>query len=1219
MDGGSGSAKKHQWINQVVFFFHPVRAWEQGVVVGIDEDESSGPLVTVRCKSGEMFETRTDAESFFLPTTTTKSIENIPDDLLELPELHDALLLHVLKSRHAKDLTYMHIGEIILSVNPYKAIQSYMDKCMGLYLEHLDKPQIPSSLPPHVWSVAHRAYVEMRLHQRNYSIIASGESGSGKTEACKNMLRYLCAVSERVAPDTVVKRRMQCITEQVEMSNVVLESFGNAKTLKNDNSSRFGKFMEVQFDASGVMVGLRVTPFLLERSRAVTCGTNERVYHVFYQLVAGANPELRAALKIENARDFVLLGKGGYISSSNGGSDDAKEFLLLQKALVSIGFSNEEQKVVWNIVASILHLQNISFELRGIDESAYLRYEDVEIATFVATHLLELPQPKMFVDCLTTSIVVVGGEKLIRTLSVQKAKDQRDSICKYLYSKLFLFIVCKVNAVSTYGATFGTTDVSFTSTEYETPMKDSKPVTWIALLDIFGFEDFQMNSLEQFCINLANEALQRQYTERVFLMDIEEMRAEGVEPNKTDFIDNYLCLELLQGSKNSIVSFLDDASVLEVERSRTNPDYVFLNTITSAFRPDYQTSPGKSTRSVLNRKEKIEAPSSYFYRGRLDDNSFTIRHFAGDVKYCVNGFVEKNNDFVKDSSAQTLQGTNSAVLRDIMRISEEVVGLIGDPGSPGSPTIISRGSKRTVASTFRNSLRLLMETLNSSTCNWVRCIRPHSRRQPGLFDGKLVLEQLVATGVLSTIKQRQDNFPVRPTCNEFMHHYHVLFQLNPSIRVRMTNKEKIIALLLREKINTKSFQVGNSRVFLTPEASRELESKRQQCMVLHARVIEQYVTAFISRLYRRILLLTRYAIKMQRVFRTNMCIRRCINQYYDELRRKRYERFLAELKKILRVESFSRAELYEERDLYIRNEWRDFRIGLAPLVAGVLQNLISIERKKREEIVLSSFSYYSEFTETFDREKVLALELEKQRIRLKQEMDVRERVKLLQDAIDAFQVVISEEKIAFETLWSEVINPGIRKLKAQARVICKLNHLKEKRLQELYEARESEKRRIALVEAEELHREEKRWRSLVGEEQYLKEIRYFNSFYENSYDTPPPLLALLREGVPSEVMQTPIGTNPLAPSSLGSVMSFRDYREYMRNEFSRASASGKVHTSYICPHNYETPCQLCNFSTLSLYSGTTVRPSKPSLEPTVCRRLYEENTDSDDSFDEMNY
>ncbi|EAN90766.1 myosin heavy chain, putative [Trypanosoma cruzi] len=1218
MEVGSSDGMGPSLIGQMVFFFHPIRAWELAVVASMEE-QHDGKMATVRCKSGETFSVPVNADFLFLPTTPGV-FDSFPDDLLEMPELHDALLLHVLRNRHARDLTYMRIGEMVLSVNPFKVIASQADNCMELYLDHLDTAKLPSGLPPHVWSVAHRAYVEMRARQANHSIIASGESGSGKTEACKKMLKYLCAASERVATDVAVSQRMQRISEKVQMSSVVMESFGNAKTVKNDNSSRFGKFMEVQFDADGVMMGLRVTPFLLERSRAVTCGADERVYHVFYQLVAGADGAMRERLRLGDARSFVLLGKGGCLSLKNNGIDDARDFQVLQAALTSIGFSEEEQDTLWSIVGSILHLQNITFEMRRIDDSALLSDGDAQTAAFVAGQLLLLPEPEAFVECLTTSTVVVGRDCLTKKLSVQKAGDQRNSICKFLYSKLFLFVIQKINAATLSSADFGQYESSPTGVDRLPPFSHREPTTWIALLDIFGFEDFQVNSLEQFCINLANEALQRQYTEKMFLLDMEEMRAEGVEPNITEFVDNQLCLVLLQGSKNSIISHLDDASLLDVERSRTNPDFVFLNSVTSAFFPDYQSAPGKKTRSVLDREKKMDNPSAYFYRGRLDDSSFTIRHYAGDVKYCINGFVEKNNDYVKDSCAQTMHDTTSWVLRGIIGTKDEMVGLMSDTYSPGSPTSPLRGSRCTVVSNFRHSLRLLMEMLTSSVCNWVRCIRPHSRRQAGLFDGKLVLEQLVATGVLSTLKQRQTNYPFRLKCKEFAHNYHILLQSRKSLGTKMTVKAKCLALLRAAGIREKSAQLGTSRVFLSTDAHRMLESRRVQIAKTMVTVVERYVAAFVSRAYVRLMLVSRHTLKLQRIFRVHMRIRRCVSQYYGELRRKRYERFLESTKLFLRAETNSRVELIKERESDVRTLWSEFRTRLVPLVEGVLRNVKAVEAKQRDSLISQSFSCYVAFRDAFVREAAVALEREKQRIAIKRERDASERSELLCTALVALQAVAAEEASTFQQLHDNVIAPMVKRLKAKARAIRRAKRWRDRRLQELYDARASELRRLAVVEAEELRREEERWRRLVGEEEYLNEMRYFCSFSDDTYGASPLFRAFLRDGVPSEVLHTPIDTSPRKSSSIGGVTSFRDYRNYMRDEFHRARINGTTPNYRPHKHREEVSCELCNFLLYPSRNNVATRPSVESLmEDTTRRRLDDEYGESDDSFDELHY
>ncbi|RNE96784.1 putative myosin heavy chain [Trypanosoma rangeli] len=1216
VDGSDGA--RQSLIGRQVFLFHPVRAWEQAVVESLNEQQERA-VVVVRCKSGETFSLPVGADALFVPTVPG-ALGVLPDDLLEMPELHDALLLHVLRGRYVKDLTYMRIGEMVLSVNPHKLIASQMDECMGAYLDHLDTAQLPAGLAPHVWGVAHRAYVEMRVRQVNHSIIASGESGSGKTEACKKMLKYLCAASERVATDAAVSQRMQRISERVQMSSVVLESFGNAKTVKNDNSSRFGKFMEVQFDAKGVMVGLRVTPFLLERSRVVTCGAEERVYHVFYQLVAGAEAAMRQRLRLGAARDFVLLGKGSCLSLKNSGVDDARDFQVLQAALTSVGFSAEEQHTLWSAVGAILHLQNIVFGMRRVDDSAVLSGGDAQTAAFVASELLLLPDPAVFVACLTTSTVVVGGDCVTKNLSVQKAGDQRDSICKFIYSKLFLFVVQKINAATASGADFDCPEVSLLPVDHPVPSSLRPPPTWIALLDIFGFEDFQVNSLEQFCINLANESLQRLYTEKMFLADMEEMRMEGVEPNITEFVDNQLCLVLLQGSKNSVISHLDDASLLDVRRSHTNPDFVFLNSITLTFCPDYQSAPGKTVQSVLDRNEAIDNPAAYFYRGRLDDDSFTIRHYAGDVKYCVHGFVEKNNDYMKDTCAQTLHNTTSWVLRDMMKITDAMVGLLGDANAPGFPMPILRASRRTVASTFRNSLRLLMEMLNNSECDWVRCIRPHSRRQAGLFDGKLVLEQLVATGVLSTVKQRQRNYPFRLSCAEFARRYHLFSLSNRPRQASPALRDKCLALLQTTGINENLAQVGSSRVFLTAYAHRMLETRRAQRAKAMVTVVEQYLTSFAARAYVRLVRITRHAVKLQRIFRGNMRIRRCVRQYYAELRRKRHQLFLELTKTVLRAEANARAELLNEGESDVQEVWREFRARLVPLVAAVLRNVQLVEAGQRECICSQAFSCYNLLRDAFQREATTALERERRRIAMKLEMDARARSSLLGKALEALQMVAAEEEDAFQGLHDNVIAPMVQRLKAQARFIRRLQRWRDRRLQELFDALASEERRWAVVQAEELDQEAARWRRLVGENEYLREMRYFGSLSDEMCGVSPIFRAFLRDRVPSAVLHTPIHASPRAVASIGDVTSFRDYRDYMRGEFHRARANGTAPDYRQHTHRADEPCKVCNLSFCPPRRAAATKTSalSPTRRPTR-RRLEDEYGDSDDSFDELRY
>jgi myosin heavy subunit len=428
------------------------------------------------------------------------------------------------------------------------------------------------------------------------------------------------------------------------------------KTVRNDNSSRFGKFTEVQFNSGGILAGMRVTPFLLERSRVVTCGADERVFHCFYQLVAGATGELRSKLRLRQARDFALLSRGNCVSLKNSGVDDAKDFFAVCNALRQLNFTDDEQLTMWRCLAAILHLQNVTFSAHPKDGSARIDEAHLETVRFVAEELLEI-RAEDFSGSLLTSTSAIKHESVTKNLSAQKASDQRDALCKFIYSRLFLWITAKVNAATADGAV----------DDGGRPLspEGATGASWIALLDIFGFEDFQQNSFEQFCINLANEALQRHYTRHHFIQDMENMRNEGISTKDVSFRDNLPCLELIQGTKNSVISLLDDCSALDLERAASDPNMTFLSKVTSVHRPEYQQSAGKGGKSVLDRSEPMTKPSDFFFRGRLDDDTFTIRHFACDVKYKVQGFVEKNNESLRESSLATLLDTSNEVLRQI--------------------------------------------------------------------------------------------------------------------------------------------------------------------------------------------------------------------------------------------------------------------------------------------------------------------------------------------------------------------------------------------------------------------------------------------------------------------------------------------------------------------------------------------------------------------------
>ena len=1205
-------------VGQRVFFFHPQRAWELATVIGSHVTESKGgpvQMLAVRCeKDGECADV---AANKFLSSVMYKHVTGAaetlaPDNLLSLPEIHHSILLHVLRLRHAKDVVYTFLGELIIALNPFKyTIPWYQDDQMPGYLNRLHESQI-SNLQPHLWNVVHQAFVNMRSSGKNHSIVISGESGSGKTEACKIMVKYLCQASERQTTSADEKLVIHAITVKVQQSSPILEAFGNAKTMRNDNSSRFGKFMEVQFNERGILVGMRVTPFLLEKTRVVYCGPEERIFHVFYQLVAGASPELKSLLRLKSAKDFPVLGKNWSLKGS--GIDDAKDFQRLQEALLDVGFSSSECMGIWRILAAILHLQSLQFT-EGKEGRAELSDESVLLAQFIAKELLCLRDAHVFAQCLISNSTLVKGETLVTYLSVQKANDQRSSMCKHLYQKLFFWIVQKINLATTPGAA---SSAPKHDGPHLAPLADTEPACWIALLDIFGFEDFgDSNSFEQFCINLANEALQRHYTRHNFVRDLEEMKAEGITSQQVKFRDNLPCLDLMQGPKNSVMSFLDDASTLNQERAQANPNFAFLRKLTMQHLPEYQNI-GKG-----------DKPSDYFTRGPHDEDSFTVRHYAGDVKYKVLGFVEKNNDVVKDSTLSILQDSDDEYLKDIITIEENTVGLLqeamsptGPPGSPRGSTAGSPGAvggaqrKMTVGSQFRLSLRSLTEMLDSSLPNWVRCIRPHHRKSPGLFDGRSVLEQLVATGVLETINQRQQNFPFRLTHQDFVARYAVLGLAGlRRLGARASPTEKSNLILSAGGINPKDAQVGRSRVFIRSAAQISLEDQRAALLMAYVQTVQRVACCRRSRELHCVLLWTVHVVKMQKLFRRKLRIVRAVQGYYAELRQRILDRHAYERKEAAHIETKERQKVLMEERTSALDVMREFRVALVPMVAAVLRNILSVEAANRAGIEDAARRVAWNFEHLFTAGVAEAVQKKKERL----ERELRELVGKQTALFELVRVsrkgLEEQEGTERRHLQSVVIGPEKQALLEAASRVREMLKARNRELRRLKEAHAAEVLRLEQARCRCIDDEEESWRSRVGPGKIGEDLlRLREACAVPMPEAQRQLQRFYCAGGPSHIQQA---TDPSGVRSpLGRVTSYGDYAAWWNSAYYDHKRRQDIEIPQMLPDVLATPQRESEMlDVVSPVARAAVMASHSS--PRRRRSASRLSSSSSSSFDEM--
>ena len=576
-----------------VFFKHPTKSWVTGKVS--DKNDSTGRY-SCRDDSGEEIAKLTEEDvTPCREDLLGEGIDPKVDDLLFLTVLHDATLLRCLQVRYMKDIVYTNIGAIVVALNPFNyKIPWYKDEMMEKYLQEDDV--IRHNLP-HSWAVAHNTYYDMRSEGKPHTILVSGESGAGKTESCKLALKYLGQVSKRSASQEQVDAA-EAIRIKILESSPILEGFGNAKTVRNNNSSRFGKFLKVAFHTQGYLAGAYTTSYLLEKSRIITAAKSERVYHAFYFLLSSP---YASTFNLKNVKEYrsVFAGQCPTVDDI----DDAKEFNEVTQAFNIFGINEETQTNLWKTVAGCLIAQNV--DLVAIDQDS-TKVNPASVGFLEhACDMWGLEKGALERELLTTTSTV-RGETYVMNLKLASATDCRDSLCKHVYEKMFLWIIDRLN------------DATSTS--------DDHP-TWIGVLDIFGFEDFTHNSFEQLCINLANETLQNHYNDFIFKKDMEECRNEGIKVDDIKCPDNTPCLRLISDN-TGIMGYLDEEC-----RLGTGTDEGFLA-------------------KVVQNCSK----SPFFYVNPLSRNTFMVRHYAGNVTYTVTGFLDKNRDTLKDALKALMRG-----------------------------------------------------------------------------------------------------------------------------------------------------------------------------------------------------------------------------------------------------------------------------------------------------------------------------------------------------------------------------------------------------------------------------------------------------------------------------------------------------------------------------------------------------------------------------------
>ncbi|XP_048832593.1 unconventional myosin-Vb isoform X2 [Brienomyrus brachyistius] len=722
-----------------------------------------------------------------LPPLGNPEILQGENDLTCLSFLHEPAVLHNLRVRFLdyNDI-YTYCGIVLVAINPYEQLPIYGEEVIDAY-----SGQDIADMEPHIFSVAEEAYRAMIREKKNQSIIISGESGSGKTVSAKFTMRYFAVVGG-AAQQTSVE-------EKVLASNPIMEAFGNAKTTRNDNSSRFGKYTEIGFGNHGDIIGANMRTYLLEKSRVVFQAQEERNYHIFYQLCAARDlPEMKA-LKLEAAECFRYTNQGG--STQIPGTDDLADLERVRNTLVVLGIRSDQQMELFRILSAILHLGNISIQAsgRGADRS-YINAEDPSLLVFCK--LLGVERAQM-AHWLCNRRLAVGGEMLMKPMSGQQAADARDSLAKHVYGQLFSWTVSRLNVALR--------------------AKKEKPDSFIGVLDIYGFETFAWNSFEQFCINYANEKLQQQFNLHVFQLEQEEYEKEGLPWSRIEFSDNQPCITLIEGPLG-LLDLLDE---------------------------ECRIPKGSDENWAQKLYDQHQNHSPHFGKPRLSNSAFIIFHFADMVRYECDGFLEKNRDTIFEEPINILRASQSELVAELF-LKEPAGGALSSSalkasipnGSLHSEKRAHREHKQTVGFQFRQSLQLLMVTLNSTNPHYVRCIKPNDLKEPFAFDPKRAVQQLRACGVLETIRISAAGFPSRWTYLEFFSRYRLLFHGTVDQEELRASCQQALAALIPDP---DQYCFGKTKVFFRTGQVALLERLRAERLREAGVTIQSRVRGWLAR------------------------------------------------------------------------------------------------------------------------------------------------------------------------------------------------------------------------------------------------------------------------------------------------------------------------------------------------------------------------------------
>ncbi|XP_076027273.1 myosin-9-like [Genypterus blacodes] len=796
---------------------------------------------------------------------------NKVEDMAELTCLNEASVLHNLKERYYSGLIYTYSGLFCVVINPYKYLPIYTDEIVNMY-----KGKKRHEMPPHIYAITDTSYRSMMQDREDQSILCTGESGAGKTENTKKVIQYLAHVassfkSKKDQGSAVLSHGE--LERQLLQANPIMEAFGNAKTVKNDNSSRFGKFIRINFDVNGYIVGANIETYLLEKSRAIRQAREERSFHIFYYMLTGAGDKMRSELCLEDYSNYRFLSNGNVTIP---GQQDTELFAETMEAFKIMSVPEEERVGLLKVVSAVLQLGNISFKKERHSDQASM---PDDTAAQKVCHLLGINVTD-FTRAILSPRIKVGRDYVQKAQTQEQAEFAVEALAKASYERMFRWLVMRINKAldktKRQGASF------------------------IGILDIAGFEIFELNSFEQMCINYTNEKLQQLFNHTMFILEQEEYQREGIEWSFIDFgLDLQPCIDLIEKPNGppGVLALLDE-------------ECWFPKATDKSFVDKVAQEQGKNPKFMMPKKLK-------------DDADFCIIHYAGKVDYKADEWLTKNMDPLNECVASLLNQSTDKFTADLWRDMDRIVSMdkVAGMSSMHANFKPRKGMFRTVGQLYKEQLGNLMATLRNTNPNFVRCIIPNHEKKAGKLESQLVLDQLRCNGVLEGIRICRQGFPNRIVFQEFRQRYEILTP-NAIPKGFMDGKQACELMIRALELDPNLYRIGQSKVFFRAGVLAHLEEERDMKITDIIISFQACCRGYLAR--------KAFAKRQQQLTAMKVIQRNCAA--YLKLRNWQWWRLFTKVKPLLQVsrqedEMFAREEelhKMKERQLQAEEQVKEF-------------------------------------------------------------------------------------------------------------------------------------------------------------------------------------------------------------------------------------------------------------------------------------------------------